>query len=155
MFGFFRKKVWSPNRQNPPWGSASSIYAHIAVHVDPARPTRLSDEGYLLPDEPACDPNKISFAPGAIDGVTSRYRNAVMHEYLAYICARAGDPRSCVSSICLLRPEGSHSTALQAHFGRSPPSECHGFITLARGAALRRNQNNQTPTAGALKSILK
>ncbi|MDQ1196742.1 hypothetical protein [Agrobacterium sp. SORGH_AS 787] len=70
MFGFFKKKVWPPNKQNPPWGNASSIYGHIAAHTGP---TGLSEEGYELPDEKVSDSNKISFAPGAMDGVMSHH----------------------------------------------------------------------------------
>ena len=73
MLGFFKKRVWPPSKENPPWGSASSIYAHIAAHIDPTKPTGFSEEGYRLPDEPASDPNKISFAPGAMDGVMSHH----------------------------------------------------------------------------------
>ena len=73
MLGFFKKSVWPPSKQNPPWGRAQSIHAHIAANIDPIRPAGLSEEGYRLPDEPASDPTKISFAPGAMDGVMSHH----------------------------------------------------------------------------------
>ena len=68
MFEIFRKSVWPPNFQDPPWGDRKSIHDHIAKHIEPDRAQGLSDEGFRLPDEPKADPNSISFAPGAMDG---------------------------------------------------------------------------------------
>ncbi|NWJ25945.1 hypothetical protein [Rhizobium sp. RM] len=73
MFNIFKKKVWPPSKRNPPWRSTLSIYTHIATHIDPEKPTGLSEEGYRLPDEQPRDPNRISFAPGAMDGIMSRH----------------------------------------------------------------------------------
>ncbi|MCD1636875.1 hypothetical protein K7H91_24280 [Martelella mediterranea] len=83
MFDFFRRKSWPPKKQNPPWGSAASIYGHIAAHIDPAKPTGLSEAGYRLPDEPACgETNGISFAPGAMDGVMSHHGGSKTEDQL-------------------------------------------------------------------------
>ncbi|WFU05754.1 hypothetical protein QA648_21545 (plasmid) [Rhizobium sp. CB3171] len=113
MLGFFEKKVWPPNKQNPPWGSASSIYNHIAAHLVPARPTGLSDEGYRLPDEPASNPNKISFAPGAMDGVMShhgasnREDHIVSELYAALKGAIENASESNIKALYLLINDGS------------------------------------------------
>ncbi|MGC4391323.1 hypothetical protein [Agrobacterium sp. M50-1] len=113
MFSFFKKKVWPPNKQNPPWGSAASIYAHIATHIDPARPTGLSEEGYRLPDEPASNPNKISFAPGAMDGVMSHHgaskpeEQIVSELYAALKRATENASESNIRALYLLIKDGS------------------------------------------------
>jgi len=120
MFGFFKKKVWPPNRQNPPWGSASSIYAHIVAHVDTARPIGLSDEGYLLPDEHASDPDKISFAPGAMDGVMSHHgaskpKDQIVSElYAALKRAIESASESNIRALYLLIKDGSALGAIDA-----------------------------------------
>lgn len=68
MFKLFKKSIWPPNFQDPPWDDRKSIFDHIAAHIEPGRIQGLSEEGYRLPDEPEADPNSISFAPGAMDG---------------------------------------------------------------------------------------
>lgn len=73
LFSFFRKNVWPPNFHIPPWGDAPSIYDHILMHIDPDIEVGLSEEGYRLPDEPAPIPNKLSFAPGAMDGIMGHH----------------------------------------------------------------------------------
>ncbi|RKE83575.1 hypothetical protein [Rhizobium sp. AG855] len=127
MFDFFKKfkkNVWPPNKQNPPWGSASSIYAHIAAHVDPARPTCLSDEGYVLPDEQPNDPNKISFVPGALDGMMSHHgaskpEDQIVSElYAALKRAIENASESNVRGLYLLIKDGSALGVIDALIDR-------------------------------------
>ncbi|MFS8121634.1 hypothetical protein QD336_04355 [Rhizobium sp. BR 250] len=112
MFSFFKKKIWPPNKQNPPWGSAASIYTHIATHIDPAKPAGLLEEGYRLPDEPASNPNKISFAPGAMDGVMSHHGvskqedQIVAELYAALKRATENASESNIKSLYLMIKEG-------------------------------------------------
>ena len=82
MLRFLQRKVWPPNFRNPPWGSARSIYDHIAAHIDPEKQIGLSEEGYRLPDEPDPDPNRVSFMPGAIDGMFGRHGSSEPEEQL-------------------------------------------------------------------------
>lgn len=82
MLSIFKKKIWPPRKQNPPWGNASSIYTHIATHIDPEKPTGLSEGGYILPDEPTPDPSRISFGPGAMDGIMRHHGSAGSQDQL-------------------------------------------------------------------------
>lgn len=81
MFKLFRKNVWPPNYQSPPWGNAPSIYAHISAHIDPDKPGLL-EGGYRLPDEAEPDPNKVLFAPGAFDGVMGHHCSAKLEDQM-------------------------------------------------------------------------
>lgn len=113
MLSFFKKNIWPPNKQNPPWGSAASIYAHIATHIDPEKPIGLSEEGYRLPDEPAGNPNEISFAPGAMDGVMSHHGASkpegqiVSELYAALKLATENASENNIRALYLLIKDGS------------------------------------------------
>lgn len=76
MFNLFKKSVWPPNFQNPPWGERKSIFDHIAMDIEPERTQGLSENGYRLPDERETDPASVSFAPGAMDGVFGHHVSA-------------------------------------------------------------------------------
>ena len=99
MFKIFKKSVWPPNFQNPPWGDRKSIYDHIAKHIESDRAEGLSEEGYRLPDEPETDPNSISFAPGALDGAFGHHGSTKpddeivrnLHSALDAACQSASD----------------------------------------------------------------
>ncbi|MVO14475.1 hypothetical protein [Parasedimentitalea huanghaiensis] len=99
MFNFFKKPVWPPNFKNPPWGDRKSIYDHIAEHINPERHEDLSEGGYRLPDEPEADPNSISFASGAMDGMfghhgSSKIQDEIvsdLHAALMSACENASD----------------------------------------------------------------
>jgi len=83
IFKLFRKNDWPPVRQNPPWGSAPSIYAHIAAHIDPERATGLAKAGYQLPDDVESASGKITFAPGAMDGILGHHGATKSEDQLA------------------------------------------------------------------------
>lgn len=99
MFKLFKKSVWPPNFQNPPWGERKAIYEHIAEHINPEHSEGLSEDGYRLPDEPEADPNSISFAPGAMDGVFGHHSSSKpedevvsdLHSALVSACEDASD----------------------------------------------------------------
>lgn len=99
MLRFFKKSIWPPNFQNPPWGERLSIYDHIAEHIDPNLSEGLPEQGYQLPDEPEPDPNSISFAPGAMDGAFGHHGSATsddeivsnLHSALKTACESASD----------------------------------------------------------------
>lgn len=99
MFKFFKKSVWPPNFQNPPWGDRKSIFDHIAAHIEPGCTQGLSKEGYRLPDEPEAEPNSISFAPGAMDGAFGHLGSTksdgeivrILYSVLVSACQSASD----------------------------------------------------------------
>ena len=99
MFKIFKRSVWPPDFENPPWGNSESIYDHLAKHIEPDRTEGLSEEGYRLPDEPEADPNSISFAPGAMDGAFGHHGSTKsddeivrnLHSALDAACQSASD----------------------------------------------------------------
>ena len=99
MFNLFKKSIWPPNFQDPPWGDRKSIFDHIAAHIEPGRIQGLSEKGYRLPDEPEADPDSISFAPGAMDGIFGHHGSTKsddeivqsLHSALVSACQSASD----------------------------------------------------------------
>ncbi|MEM9715186.1 MAG: hypothetical protein AAF826_01580 [Pseudomonadota bacterium] len=99
MLSLFKKAVWPPDFQIPPWGDRKSIFDHIAAHIEPERAQGLSEEGYRLPDEPEADSSSISFAPGAMDGAFGHHGSTKsddeivrsIHAALVSACQNASD----------------------------------------------------------------
>ncbi len=65
------------NNQDPapemPWDRHPSIYEHICAHILPDKPG-LAEGGYTLPDDQKVnEPNKIRFAPGALEGIMTHH----------------------------------------------------------------------------------
>lgn len=67
-FSFFSRGEWDIQKVTPPWGDRPSIYRHILSMIRPE--PGLGEKGDLLPDDKILrDGNRISWAPGAFDGV--------------------------------------------------------------------------------------
>lgn len=82
MFEFLRRKIWPPNFQNPPWGNASSIYDHVAAHIDANKQSGLLEGGDRLPDEPDPESDTVSFIPGAMDGILAHHDSSKQDDQL-------------------------------------------------------------------------
>jgi hypothetical protein len=68
---WFRRKSEDVPDQLP-WERHPSIYEHVLAHIQPGV-RGLTPNGKKLPDEPPPDPNKVNWAPGAMDGVVSHH----------------------------------------------------------------------------------
>ncbi len=78
--------AWALASVQPPWGSGTSIYAHIKAHIAPDQ-KNLTDGGETLPDER--DDGKIRWVAGGLDGASGHHCSVVDEPSRAKMIHRA------------------------------------------------------------------
>ena len=144
--------MWRRRRQ-------ASIYEHVQAHIEPGVPG-LREGGDVLPDEEEAFSDGLSWAPGALEGVFSRYagppedtdeRAGALHRALLQLASEPGRrTRAEVAELFRVGADRSLMDGLLERLASEPPADQERLYSELRRILLETGNRDELKFAIAL-----